>query len=91
MTATVDVVTFTKDNTLLIPRDAVRTEDNRTSVMVYTPNGQAPSQWVPAHEERDVTLGLVDGDRVEIVNGVQAGEDVLIYTAPAPETGGANW
>jgi multidrug efflux pump subunit AcrA (membrane-fusion protein) len=57
-------------NVLWLPPAAIRTFQNRTFVIVQTPQGQ---------REQDITLGLVpaDGSRDEIKSGVQEGDVVV--------------
>lgn len=66
-----DVSLLTEEHTgaLLIPRSAVRRADNDTTVFVVQ-DGQATA--------RPVTLGLEQGDKVEVLAGLTAGEDVVV-------------
>jgi HlyD family secretion protein len=59
--------------TILVPKAAVRSDQGRDIVFVARGN-QA--------ERRAVTLGGADGDRLEVVAGLQAGEAVI---APLPD------
>jgi HlyD family secretion protein len=54
---------------LLVPKGAVRKVDGRDVVFVVK-DGKA--------ERRAVTAGAADGDQVEIVSGLQAGEQVIV-------------
>jgi transcription antitermination factor NusG len=58
-----------------LPKDAVRTVDGRTVVFVLNGNERV--------ERRAVSVGLTQGDRVEVMSGVSAGERVVVS---APET-----
>ena len=60
--------------TLLVPKTAVKTSGTDTAVFVV--RGQAV-------ERRAVKTGGTDGDRVEVMSGLQAGERVV---APVPDT-----
>jgi HlyD family secretion protein len=62
-----------KQPTVLVPKDAVHTENDQTFVFVV--HGDTA-------ERRAVRTGGADGDRTEIVAGLQAGEPVII-TQPA--------
>lgn len=58
----------------LIPKGAVVTENGTTSVWVVS--GQTV-------EKRTVKIGGTDGDRLEVVAGVRAGEQVVVSPPPA--------
>ncbi|MGE0703763.1 MAG: efflux RND transporter periplasmic adaptor subunit [Vicinamibacterales bacterium] len=59
----------------LVPRAVLREEDDRTVVFVVGTNDVV--------ERRAVTTGGTDGDRVEVVAGLNGGERVVV--APPPE------
>lgn len=54
---------------LLVPKSAVRTVDGKSVVFVVKED---------VAERRAVTVGAADGDQVEVVSGLQAGERVVI-------------
>lgn len=56
------------ENTLWLPPQAIRTFQNRTFVVLQTPDGQAVA---------DVTIGLRTDERVEILTGVNEGDIVI--------------
>lgn len=58
-----------RDDAVLVPADAVVTEDARDAVFVIA-DGKA--------QRREVSVGFAEGDRVQIETGVQAGETVVI-------------
>lgn len=66
---TIDIVRETRPGALLLPREAVLRELQTAHVFVAK-NGLA--------EKRTVTLGLEEGERVEIRGGVAAGEKVIV-------------
>jgi membrane fusion protein (multidrug efflux system) len=66
---TIDIVRETRPAALLLPRQAVLRELQSAHVFVAK-NGLA--------EKRTVTLGLEEGERVEIRGGVAAGERVIV-------------
>jgi membrane fusion protein (multidrug efflux system) len=66
---TIDIVRETRPAALLLPRQAVLRELQSAHVFVAK-NGVA--------EKRTVTLGLEEGERVEIRGGVAAGERVIV-------------
>ena len=64
----------------LVPRTAVRTSGDASVVFVIGGEGRV--------ERRAVRLGLEDGDRVEVLSGVSAGERV-VNSPPADLQDGA--
>lgn len=72
MTANVTFYAETRENVLLVPTEAVRSEDANTFVLVKNPDpkGQPLS--------KTVKLGLTDGKRTEIIEGLSEGETILI-------------
>lgn len=66
---TVDIVRETRPAALTIPRQAVLRELRSAHVFVAR-NGKA--------ERRAVTLGLEEGNRIEVTSGVAAGERVVV-------------
>ena len=57
-----------RENTLWLPPNAIRTFQNRTFVVLQTPDGQ---------RRADVQIGLQTDDRVEILSGVSEGDVVV--------------
>ncbi|MGH9221035.1 MAG: efflux RND transporter periplasmic adaptor subunit [Vicinamibacterales bacterium] len=55
----------------MVPRSAVQRLGGRS--VVYVVDGKQPGQFL----EREVTLGNMSGDHVEVLSGVTAGEDVV--------------
>lgn len=83
MTAVVEIITAEKDNALLAPRRALRVEGGRTYVYVpdpaLRPQPAAPGQTAPPPGiRREVEIGLSNSEFVEILNGLQAGDEVLV-------------
>ena len=66
---TVDIVRETRSATLLVPREAVLRELQKAHVFVANE---------AVAEKRAVTLGLEEGDYVEALSGVTAGETVIV-------------
>ena len=76
MTLSVEVETARREQTLVVPADTLRGEESTQ-----------PSVWVARDgrvEARKVRLGLRTLDAVEILDGLSAGELVLIGPAPQP-------
>lgn len=81
MTANVTFPTGSKTGTLVIPSDAVKTKEGRPYVLVPPPKGKDPAQ-------REITLGISDGKRVEVLTGLNEGE--TIYEPEFKLTGAQN-
>ncbi|KKT24972.1 MAG: Efflux transporter, RND family, MFP subunit [Candidatus Magasanikbacteria bacterium GW2011_GWA2_43_9] len=74
MTANVDILTDRKENVLVVPRRAVLTQDGKKIVRVVTDTEKG------IFEERDVETGLSGDDGlVEIVSGVEEGEEIVTF------------
>jgi macrolide-specific efflux system membrane fusion protein len=71
MTASVEFRVASKPGALLLPLEAVRTVEGRSVALLKEPKGKEPV-------EKEVTVGLNDGRRVEILTGLAEGEAVLI-------------
>lgn len=83
MTAVVEIITAEKDNALLVPRRALRVEGGRSYVYVpdpaLRPRPGAPGQPAPPPGvRREVEIGLSNSEVVEILSGLQAGDEVLV-------------
>lgn len=79
MTAVVQIVTAEKTDALLLPRRAVQLEGGQSYVLIYQPEQPAdPRSNVPPSERRDVVLGLSNSEFIEIVAGLEEGEQVLV-------------
>jgi len=66
----VDIIRETRTDTLLLPREAVLRELQKTHVFVANDDEVA--------EKRAVTLGLEEGDFIEALTGVEAGDKVIV-------------
>lgn len=70
--AHVEIAPAAKGDTLLVPRDAVRTEDGRTRVLMVR-EGRAAS--------RAVEIGLVSDEMAEVLDGLAPGDEVVVGEA----------
>lgn len=77
MTAVVEIVTVSKDDVVLVPRRAVQTENGQSYVLIPV-EGEPTEPGMPASERREVELGLSDRQFVEITDGLEAGEEILV-------------
>lgn len=59
-----------KKNVLLVPIDTIQTIDGKKCVTVVKADGE--------HESREVTLGLVNNEYAEVLDGVQEGEKLQV-------------
>lgn len=71
MTAQVTLITDEAQNTLLVPLQAVqRTGENKQQVLVLTADGKV--------ETRDVKTGITNGLDIQILEGLEVGENVVL-------------
>ncbi len=76
MTARVEINTAEKENTLAVPLTALKTNNNGSYVVLVKPDGST--------ENRTVTTGIYSDEFVEIVDGLDEGDQVSIeYKAGA--------
>ena len=75
MTANVEIQVAKKDSTLLVPTEAVVRQGRQRVAVVLKDDG--------TQEERQVKTGISDGVKLEILEGLAAGERVLVHTAEA--------
>ena len=79
MTATVNILVAEAKEAVLVPVEAVKSEKGKRYVLVADGEQQ---------KRVDVKVGLEDGTKVQILEGVKAGDEVLIvYTIQAPGSG----
>lgn len=70
--AEVRIVTELRERAVLVPRVAVVTERGESVVYVASPADE------PTAERRLVTVGFADDDRIQILSGVEAGDQVVV-------------
>jgi len=84
MNATVDFIEQGKENTLLIPEDALYKEKDGTFVYVKQNNGGEPLKVA-------VKLGISDGKNVEVISGINQNDSIIVktkkYTLPKNTAG----
>lgn len=76
MTVSVEVETARRDRALVLPADALRTDDARKATVWLAREGRV--------ETRTVRTGLRTLDAIEVVDGLAEGDLVLTGPAPAP-------
>ena len=81
MTASARVVTQQRENTVVVPNRAIRTQGRNRLAEVLLPDGKT--------EQRPVTVGLANDQQSEILTGLQPGDRVVIpgTTTAAPRVG----
>jgi HlyD family secretion protein len=67
-----EIVAEVVEGTLTIPETALRYRGDRIYVDAVTGDGSSPI------EARDVTIGIVDGNRVQILSGLEEGDEVQL-------------
>ena len=77
MTLSVEVETARRDAALVLPASALRSEDGAGGATVWVERGARV-------EQRGLRLGLRTLDAAEVLEGLAAGDTVLIGTAPEP-------
>jgi multidrug efflux pump subunit AcrA (membrane-fusion protein) len=76
MAATMRVQAGVAENVLVVPITAVQGSVQTGNVWVLAPDG--------TQEERAVTLGLTDGDMIEVREGLAEGDQVMQFV-PVPD------
>lgn len=71
MTASVNFETASHTNVLTLPLEAIRTSEGHSRVLLRSEKSKIPTP-------HDVTLGLDDGQKAEIISGLSEGDLVLI-------------
>lgn len=75
MTATVNITAQTVTNVVLVPFESIRS-DKQGNPVVFVPGVDF------APKERSVQLGATDFAKVEIIRGLEAGEQVMVTNLP---------
>ena len=91
MTVSADITTETKENVLLVPGGAVKTLNNESFVQVFNPEIYlaSGSQGIASGrtpEQKKVVVGASDDTNVEILSGLQEGEQIVTRTISGATT-----
>ena len=78
MTAAAQIETQRKEQVVLVPRRAVQSENGQSYVLIPTSGQPDPQTQTPASERRIVKVGLSNNESIEIIDGLKAGEQVLV-------------
>jgi HlyD family secretion protein len=74
MTATVNIIAGEKDGVLILPKSAIINRNNKQSVFTID-DGRLV--------EAEVTLGIIEGNFVEVLSGVSEGMQIVREPKPA--------
>ena len=72
MSGDAEIITEVVEDALLVPETALLFEGDVIYVRTLRPGDEQ------AVERRNVTIGIVDGDRVQILSGLDSGEEILL-------------
>jgi len=82
MSADVEFTVDSKDDALLLPTEAIKTENGQSYVLVADPANKKPKHV-------QVQTGLVDGKQTEITDGLQEGDQALVAVFTVGSKSGA--
>ncbi|WCL49014.1 efflux RND transporter periplasmic adaptor subunit [Leptospira sp. GIMC2001] len=91
MSATIDFQVASKDKTIMVPFEAIKKNSQGFSYVNVASQNSKNSNWIP--EERVITIGLSDETMIEIIDGLESNEIVLIeekIKANNPQTKSSN-
>jgi HlyD family secretion protein len=71
MTANVEIIESSKHNVIVVPMQAIVRKQGKTFVTVEKADGSS--------EEREVGLGISDGENQEVASGLNGGEQILVH------------
>lgn len=74
MTANVMFSIERKENALVLPSEAIKSQGEDRFVLVPNKNSSG------SPEQRNITIGIADGKKTEILSGIDEGQEVLIPT-----------
>jgi membrane fusion protein, macrolide-specific efflux system len=84
MTANVSFVQASHHDVLLVPADAVKFHEGRSTVLL------APAQKTGKPVEQEIKTGLSDGKHIEVLDGVTEGQKLLVMRIRTSSGGTAN-
>ncbi|HEX4053796.1 MAG TPA: efflux RND transporter periplasmic adaptor subunit [Tepidisphaeraceae bacterium] len=71
MTANVEIIESSEHDVITVPMMAIVRKQQKTFVTIVKPDGST--------EDREVEIGINDGENQEIVSGLSGGEQVLVF------------
>jgi macrolide-specific efflux system membrane fusion protein len=84
MTANVSFVLASHHDVLLVPADAVKVHEGRSTVLLV------PAQKNGKPVEQEIKTGLSDGKHIEVLDGLTEGQKLLVMRIRTGGTGAAN-
>lgn len=78
MSGDAEIVTEVVENTVIVPETALRYRGEEILVDIATATGGESGDEEGASQEQVVTIGIIDGDRVQIIDGLAGGERLLL-------------
>ncbi len=75
MTANVTFSVQNKKDIIVVPTEAIKNSDGKTFVQMANPNDANDRKNL---KEQEITLGITDGKKTEILSGLSEGESILI-------------
>ena len=78
MSANVNIIQESKENILLIPLEAVKRGKNKEESFVFVSQGKNKKP-----EKREVKLGILDENNIEVISGVDENDTLIIKTKKA--------
>lgn len=88
-TMNVSIIVSEKNNTLMLPIEAVQTNGNNKYVILYNENN-SNSNGEQARNIKQVQTGLYNDKYIEILSGLNEGDKVLIFGAATSSTNNNN-
>lgn len=73
MSANIDIIEKIKDNILIIPLEAVKTEQGKTYVLISDDKGKKT-------RTHPIEIGISDGKHVEVVSGLNEHDTIMVKT-----------
>jgi HlyD family secretion protein len=80
MSASVSIIIAQKQNVLMVSSMAVRTKGSQQTVSM------APADTASQPEQREVKIGIDDGNNAEVISGLQEGDLIVIGTSARSST-----
>jgi membrane fusion protein, macrolide-specific efflux system len=80
MSASVSIIIAQKQNVLMVSSMAVRTKGSQQTVSL------APTDTASQPEQREVKIGIDDGNNAEVISGLQEGDLIVIGTSARSST-----
>ena len=71
MSANIDIIEKIKENILIIPLEAVKTEQGKTYVLMSDGNGKKP-------RNHTIEIGISDEKNVEVVSGLNENDFIMV-------------